>query len=321
MAIIQTINGPKDTADLGPALTHEHLLSGFGGMEKTHIFDMDEAVRRATEALKEAYDVGIRTIIDCTPLENGRQAALFERVREATPMNVIAAVGVYRAIPISYRAWTADTYAEYFLHDIEKGMENTSIRSGVLKIAWDIETQLEALRGPLETAARGAARAAKLGGVPITCHTNSAERHGDRLIEIFQEEGLDLAAVTIGHANDSTDIEYVKGLAAKGANVGLDRFNSRRGDEEMARRSQVALDMINAGYADRISLGHDDAGYSLTGGPATGGPRLENPKVWRLVPEWELGWLRAHGATEDQLDAVMVRSTRRTFEAAAAMKK
>jgi len=321
MAIIQTINGPKDTADLGPTLAHEHLCSGFGGMDKTHIFDLDEAVRRATAALQEAYDAGIRTVIDCTPVDNGRQVAVFERCAGATPMNVIAAVGVYKAIPISYRAWDADTYAEYFLHDIETGMERTGIRAGVLKIAWDIETQIEAFRGPLETAARGAARASKAGGVPITCHTAPAERHGNRLIEIFEEEGLDLAAVTIGHTNDSTDMDYVLGLAKKGANVGLDRFTPRRGEEEMARRSQIALDMANAGFADRVSLGHDGAGYSLTGGPAGGGPRLEDPKVWRLVPEWELGWLRAHGATEDQIDAMMVRSTRRTFEAAAAMKK
>jgi phosphotriesterase-related protein len=289
-------------------------------MERTHLYDFDEAVRRATDALREAYDAGIRTIVDCTTIDNGRQARLFERLADATPMHVVAATGVYRSIPIAYRAWNPDTYAAYFLHDIEVGMEGTGIRAGIIKIAWDIETRLDPLREGLEIAARGAARAAKAGGVPITCHTSAAERHGDRLIEIFSEEGLDLRAVTIGHSNDSTDIEYVLGLARKGANVGLDRYTARRGEEEMARRAQIALDMANAGFAEQVSLGHDGAGYSLTGGPATGGPRLEDPKVWRLVPDWEVPWLRAHGLSDDQVDAMLVRSTRRTFEAAAAMK-
>jgi phosphotriesterase-related protein len=320
MSIVQTLRGPIDSSELGPTLSHEHLCSGFASMEKTHLFDLDEAVRRATEALREAYDAGIRTIIDCTPIDLGRQPRLFERVAGATPMHVVAAVGVYRSIPISYRAWNPDTYAEYFLHDIEVGIEGTGIRAGIIKIAWDIETRLEGLREPLETAARGAARAAKAGGVPITCHTSAIDRHGDRLIEIFHEEGLDLRAVTIGHTNDSTDTDYVLGLAKKGANVGLDRFSARRGEEEMARRAQIALDLANAGYAEQVSLSHDGAGYSLTGGPATGGPRAEDPKVWRAVPDWEVPWLRSHGVTEDQIDAIMVRSTRRTFEAAAAMK-
>ena len=43
MTTIHTIAGPKDTADLGATLSHEHLCSGFGGMDKTTIFDFDEA--------------------------------------------------------------------------------------------------------------------------------------------------------------------------------------------------------------------------------------------------------------------------------------
>ena len=54
---------------------------------------------------------------------------------------------------------------------------------------------------------------------------------------------------------------------------------------------------------------------------STGGPRAEDPRVWRLVPEWEVPWLRAHGVTDDQVDAMLTRSTRRTFEAAAAQRR
>ena len=199
MTTIHTIAGPKDTADLGATLSHEHLCSGFGGMDKTTIFDFDEAVRRAIEALDQAYEAGIRTVIDCTPVDLGRQGRLFQRVAERTRVHVVCATGVYRWIPISYSAWDPDTYAEYWLRDIQDGIEGTGIRAGILKLAWDWETEIEPLRLLMEKAARGAARASKAAGVPITCHTRPSLRHGERLIEIFREEGLDLAAVTIGH--------------------------------------------------------------------------------------------------------------------------
>ena len=276
MSIVQTISGPKDTSTLGPTLSHEHLCSGFGGMDKTAIFHLDDAVRRALDALRNAHEAGIRTIIDCTPVDLGRQASIFQRVAAETPMNVIAATGVYRWVPLAYQAWDADAFAEYLLHDIEEGIEGTAIKAGIIKIAWDIEYQLEPLRVHLEKCARGAARAAKASGVPITCHTRPADRHGDRLIEIFEEEGLDLRAVTIGHTNDSTDMDYVLGLARKGVTVGLDRFTPRVEQAERDRRSQIALDLANAGFAEQTCLGHDSAGYSLSGGLASGGPRPEN---------------------------------------------
>lgn len=288
-------------------------------MHRGGLFDLDEAVRRTTAALHQAYEVGIRSIVDCTPVDLGRTIELFQRVADATPINVVAATGVYRNIPTAYAAWDPDTYAEYFLREIQQGIEGTRIRAGVIKIAWDLETQIEPMRLLLEKAARGAARASKAGGVPITCHTRSVDHHGDRLIEIFEEERLDLRAVTIGHVNDSREMDYLVRMGKKGVTLGLDRFNPRGGDEELARRSQVAVDLINAGFQEQMSLGHDLAGYSINGGPPTGGPRPEFAGVWRLVSEVEVPYLRAHGVTDDQIDAVMTRSTRATFEAAAAM--
>lgn len=320
MATIQTITGPKDTSELGPALNHEHLSSAMGGMDRTGMYDQDAAVRRALECLRQAYEAGIRTVIDCTPVDLGRDAGLFARVAKETQVTVICATGLYRWVPLSYNAWDADGAASFFLREINDGIEGGPIKPGIIKLAWDIEYQLEPLRLQMEKMARGAARAAKAAGVPITCHTRPADYHGDRLLDIFEEEGLDLRAVTIGHTNDSTDIEYVKRLAQRGATVGLDRFSPRIDDAEKERRCRVALEMVEAGYAEQISLSHDAAAYSLNGGPAGGGPRPENPGAFRVVSETQIPWLRQHGVTDNQVDAMLVRSVRATFEAAAAMK-
>jgi phosphotriesterase-related protein len=324
MATVSTIAGPIESAELGQTLSHEHLTSGMGGMERIPgLYDEDEGVRRCLEALQLAHDAGIRSIIDCTPLDLGRQVSLFQRLAGETPVNVIAATGVYRWVPLLYAAWDADYVAEYFLRDIQQGIEGSDVRAGIIKLAWDFEHRLteggpRALRALLEKCARGAARAAKAAGVPITCHTRARDEQGTPLLDIFEEEGLDLRAVTIGHSNDSDDLDYVRGLAERGATVGLDRF-LHGNDEELARRSGVALAMVEGGYAEQTCLGHDAAAYSMNGGPPDGGPRPWDPDCWLRISNFELPWLRERGATDDDIDALMHRSVRATFDAAAAM--
>ncbi|MBM3138628.1 MAG: phosphotriesterase [Chloroflexi bacterium] len=325
MALVNTLAGPVDSAQLGPVLSHEHVVSGMGGMERVPgLFDPAAAERRALEALARAHEAGYRTLIDCTPLDLGRQVAIFERLAGRTPMQIVACTGVYRWVPLSFHSWDPDTFAEYLLRDLQEGMDGTEIRAGIIKLAWDVEARLTeggafSVRAQLEKCARGAARAAKAAGVPITCHTLAADRYGEPLLDLFAEEGLDLRAVTIGHTNDSRDIDYVLGLARRGATVGLDRF-ARVDDAEVERRSAIALALIRAGFAEQTCLGHDAAAYSINRGPATGGPRPEDPECWLKIPTLQVPWLRVHGASEDEIDALMRRSVRATFEAAAAMR-
>jgi hypothetical protein len=47
--------------------------------------------------------------------------------------------------------------------------------------------------------------------------------------------------------------------------------------------------------------------------------RTETPDCWLPVPQIEVPWLLAHGASADAVDAMQRRSIRATFEAAAAM--
>ena len=322
MSTVQTISGPIDSSDLGRTLSHEHLTTGAAGMDRVPgLFDEDEAVAASVEALRRVKDAGIASLIDLTPLDLGRHVALFRRVAEAgVGVNVVCATGVYRWVPAYFLNRDPDDIAAYFLGEIRDGIEGTGIRPGIIKLAWDLEHRLEGDRpgfGPranLENTARAAARAAKAGGVPISCHTLASDELGTPLLDIFEDEGLDLRAVTIGHSNDSTDIEYLKGLAARGANVGLDRYGGVRGEEENVRRAGLALELARAGYAEQVCLGHDGSPYARFGGP-----RPVNADCWLAVPQFEVPWLLEHGASADDVDAMLVRSIRATFEAAAAM--
>ena len=323
MSTVLTIRGPIDSSELGRILSHEHFTNGMGGMEHVvGLLDREAMINRCVNALERAKAVGIDGILDVTPNDLGRQVWLFEAVAERTTSNVIAATGVYRWVPPYFFGWDADEIADYFIREIEDGIEGSRVHAAIIKLAWDIEYQLNdpairvTPRAMLERTARAAARASKATGVPITCHTRAIDELGTPLLDIFDDEGLDLRAVTIGHSNDTQDLDYLRGLLRRGATVGLDRFGN--GDAEyIAQRSGVALGMIQSGFAGQVSLGHDASPAGLWGRWIADDTVAE--AAWTRVSELEVPWLLANGATEADIDAMLRGSIRATFEAAAKM--
>ncbi|MPZ99375.1 MAG: hypothetical protein GEU80_08580 [Dehalococcoidia bacterium] len=322
MSTVQTIRGPIESGDLGRTLSHEHLTNGVSGMERLPgLLDRDEMVERCVEALERVREAGIASVIDLTPFDLGRQAWLFDAVAERCDVNVVCATGVYRWVPPIFFGWDEDEIAAFFVSEIEDGIEGTSLRAGIIKLAWDLEYRLHepgarwTPRQILERTARGAARAAKATGVPISCHTRAVDELGTPLLDLFEEEGLDLRAVTIGHSNDTQDQGYLQGLAKRGATVGLDRFFSTD-PGYVAERSGIALELAKAGYAEQVCLGHDATPAGLWGRWRPD----RNPGCWTLVPEHEVPWLLQQGVSEDDIEAMLCRSVRATFEAAAGMR-
>lgn len=206
MSQVNTIRGPIDSAALGRTLSHEHLTNGSGGMERIPgLMDTPERRRemvdRSVNALARVHQSGIESVIDLTPFDLGRQMWLFEEVAKRHAehgVNVVCATGVYRWVPSVYFGWTEDEVAAHFTRDITEGIDGTGIKAGIIKLAWDLEARLSegrfAPRVHLEKMARGAARAAKATGVPISCHTLATDALGTPLLDLFESEGLDLRA-------------------------------------------------------------------------------------------------------------------------------
>ena len=319
---VQTIRGPITVDDLGMTLSHEHLTAGGPAMDRIpSIYNEDDAYAANIEALARAKAAGVQSMLDLTTMDLGRQVRLFQRIADAdTGVHIVCATGVYRWVPAYFLGRDPDDIAEFMLGEINDGIEGTGIRAGIIKLAWDVEYRLAdgplSPRSALERCARGAARAAKAAGVPISCHTLAADELGTPLLDIFEDEGVDLAAVTIGHSNDSTDLDYLKRIAARGATLGFDRYGGVRGDEENERRAALAKTLVAAGYGDQVSLGHDGSPYMRFGSI-----RPTMLDCWTSVPHHELPWLRAHGLSDEQIAGMTQRSIRRTFEAAAAMKR
>ena len=142
--------------------------------------------------------------------------------------------------------------AEHFVADIERGIQGTDIKAGFLKCAADVHGVTE----NVEKVHRAVARASVQTGTPIMAHSRPASDTGPRQIEIFREEGVDLARVQIAHTGDSDDLDYVQGILDAGVFVGMDRYGLEM-YLPMDRRNATLAEVLRRGHAEQVHLSQD----------------------------------------------------------------
>ena len=311
---VNSVTGPLDVSDLGFTLSHEHVCISGGGLRHTYpeLIDRQAILDQVSQALIEAYDEGLRSIIDVTTIDLGRDVELMREVSQRSGVNIIPATGNHMGIPVSFGTATPDLIASVYIREVEEGIEGTGIKAGVIKVASDRGgvTELQ------ETVLRAAARTSKATGTRISTHTWSPDRVGEQQVRILDEEGVDLDAVYIGHSNDDTDMDYLLGLLRKGVWVGLDRYPGGRvpGTPDWEGRTQLAVQLVEAGYAHRIMLGHDYVPPSnwLSEEIRDDRHRL-NPDAFNFISRKVLPRLKELGASDNDIQRIMVDNPRRFF--------
>ena len=87
-------------------------------------------------------------------------------------------------------------------------------------------------------------------------HSMPAVGTGPRQVEIFEEEGVDLAKVQIAHCGDTDDVDYIEGLIDKGVYVGLDRYGLEM-YLPIDKRNATAAELLRRGHAERLMISQD----------------------------------------------------------------
>ena len=314
MVTINSVLGPMDTADLGFTLSHEHVIVTSAGIQYVYpeFIDRDGTIERGIASLSEAHGEGLRTIIDVTTLDLGRDIRLLEQVSRESGINIICATGTWRDIPRVF--WTAspDVVAGLNRREIEVGIENTGIKAGIIKVAND----MGGVTDEGEIILRAAARAQAATNVPISTHTWAPERVGEQQVAIFEDEGIDLNRVYVGHSNDTTDTEYLTGLLEKGVWIGLDRYPGRQTEltPDWEGRTQTAWRLIEAGWGHRIMLGHDwSVTLSIASAEMQKQRDLNNPDGYLFITRRVIPRLKELGATDADIENIFVNNPRRFF--------
>jgi phosphotriesterase-related protein len=166
-----------------------------------------------------------------------------------------------------------------------------------------------------EKVLRGAARASKLSGAPLTIHLPGWERLAHRVLDVVEQEGGDLRHTILCHMNPSLhDPKYQKSLADRGAfieydMIGMDYFYADQqaqspSDEENA----IAIcRLVDEGYLNAILMSQDVfLKMMLTRHGGFGYGYI----LKHFVPR-----LKRHGMRQNTIDHILIENPRRVFSA------
>ena len=319
MTQVETVRGAIDTTRLGRVLMHEHVFVLTPEVMQNYPAEWDEETRvqDAVRRLRDLKAAGIDTIVDLTVFGLGRYVPRIQRVNAAVDLNIVVATGLYtfNDVPFYFHYRGPGTFlngpepmVDMFVRDITAGIGDTGVKAGILKCATD---EPGVTKG-VERVLRAVAQAHRATGVPISTHTHAPTRRGLEQQTIFAEEGVDLSRVVIGHSGDTTDLDYLEAVMARGSFLGMDRFGI---DSFLPFEDRVATvaTLCARGYADRLVLSHDAACYN-------------DHLPWDLIPAVMPNWhylhimrevvpaLQARGVTDAQITTMLVDNPRRVFE-------
>lgn len=321
--MVNTVTGPVSSDDLGLTLMHEHFFFGYPGYQGDHTlgpFDREGILKTGIEVAGKAKSRGVRTIVDATPNDCGRDAELLREISERAEIQIVCSTGYY------YEAEGAPAYfkfrqglgtaegeiLEMFMAEITSGIGDTDIRPGVIKLASskDAITDYEAMFF------RTAARAQQETGIPIITHTQEGTMAPEQA-DLLLAGGADPDRVMIGHMDGNTDIEYHRATLERGVNIAFDRLGVQGivGMPMDEARYEVIIPLLKEGNTENLMLSHDTVNVWL------GRPPILPDEVAKILTGWHITHvfddvipvLKENGITDEQVETILVDNPRRLF--------
>ena len=319
MSTVQTVQGPVAGEELGVVLTHEHVRFRDEAVaaEWPDRYDAQAELDAALVAVEAAKSRGVQTIVDPTAMFGGRDVRFMKRVADQTGVRIIACTGIYSYdyLPHYFENRDIDVMAAHFVADLQAGVQGTTIRAAFLKCAADAPGVTE----HVEKIHRAVARASVQTGAPIMAHSMPAVATGPRQVEIFEQEGVDLARVQIAHCGDTDDVGYIEQLIDRGVYVGLDRYGLEM-FLPIDKRNATAAELLRHGHAERLMISQDYCA-TIDWFPAEAEAVFESQGAIRnwsmtLVFDEVVPTLREEGVMDDQtFDTVFVENPKRWLTA------
>ncbi len=299
---VETVRGPLPMERLGLTLMHEHVLVDFVGADKIDKgrYDPDEAFDAALPHLKKAYELGCRTLVECTPAYIGRDPMLLRRLSSASGLNLLTNTGYYGAgankfLPSHVFVESAEQLARRWIGESQNGIDGSRIRPAIIKLGVD--------KGSLSDVHRKLIRAASIAhrttGLTIASHTGDGAAALEQL-DILRQEGVSPSAFIWVHAQNESKMDVHLKAAEIGAWVEFDGIS----EQSVGRHLDLVKHMIDRGCIGRTMISMD-AGWYHVGEP--GGGRYRG---YEAIFELFLPVLRKAGASERQIRTLLVENPR-----------
>ena len=290
---VQTVLGTIMPEELGPTMTHEHLMIDFGVMftQPTRTEDANMVDKPVTmenlgwirqycysnhdnlkllnqeTAIAEAIhykNTGGGTIVDATTAGIGRDPRSLENISRLSGINIVMGAGYYvnSAHPKEVDDMDEDDLTERIIEQVTIGVDGTGIKAGIIGeigCTWPL-TKNE------KKVLRASAYAQKETGSSILIHPGRSETAPIEILQILDNAGASLNRVIMGHLDRTVDsVQELKVIADTGCGLEWDLFGNeisfyQPSDFDMpsdAQRMDLIRTMIDYGALDRIVISHD----------------------------------------------------------------
>ena len=332
---VLTVQGPIEPARVGITTTHEHLLIDFNVVftepkEASNRYLMDEDVSLenlgwirynwnsnrdnlrlldeevSTWEAQQYFNAGGGTIVDVTSVGLSRDPHALFRISRATGLNVVMGAGNY--VHVTHAPEMADLTIEQLagqiIHDIDQGVGDTGIRSGIIGEIGCTWPWHDSEKRTLEAAVI----AQRETGAPLLIHPGRNERAPMELLNAVEKWGGSLNRTVMGHIERTIyDRGILNELIATGAYLNFDLFGHESSFYPLAPESYMPADheriemvehVISEGKQGNILLAHDSCSKHRL--KTYGGHGLDHI-LTRIVPR-----MRARGMSEEIVRLILI---------------
>lgn len=301
-SFIYTVKGKINSNDLNTGLTHEHIMSNFGAAPNvTGVYDSTALFKQVIPYLKKIKALGVYTIFDCTAAYFGRNVSLLKMLADSTGLHIITNTGFYGAakdkyIPEFAFTATAQQIAATWIDEFENGIDNTGIKPGFIKLAFD-DGEPSAIDCKLFEA--GIITHLKT-GLTIQVHTGNNVLAANEQLRLLKAKGVSADAWVWVHANKVDDLNVLIDAALKGAWISLDGITASNTDGYI-KKLQTFKDKK---LLHKVLLSHDGNSF-----PRGGAIRKYEDLFTKLVPE-----LLKNSFLKEEINQLVILNPKAAFE-------
>ncbi|WDI36628.1 phosphotriesterase family protein [Entomospira culicis] len=240
----------------GITYIHEHTT-----IDLSYVKGNSDTLLRHFEATvaeyRALYTKGVRNIVDVTTLGMHRDAQYVAEVARASGMNILQATGFYtQKFYAPFEPWfsqcEAKEIAEVMHKEIAEGLDGTTIKP---QIIGEIGTSKDGWTPLEQKLFEAAVMVHRESCLPIATHCTLGTFAQEQMA-FFQERGVELTRVMLGHIDLKGDLDYTLRLLEQGVYIGFDTI----GKENYLPDSQriAMLKAIEArGYIGQVMLSMD----------------------------------------------------------------
>ncbi len=306
MSVIRTVLGDIDSNNLGFTMAHEHVfldVAGHGNPDNEWcLYRWDQQL----DMVRKYKEIGGDALIDANPMSyDGRDVARLYTMSKQTGVNIVACTGFVKEKP-NYENCQAlskmnvEEITEYFVKEIEEGIDGTDIKAGWIKGA-SMYHYITALQ---ERCLRAGARASMITGAPMHTHTEIGTYSLEQ-IEIVESEGMDLSRFGCAHVDRNPDFWLHKKIAEKGCYLIYDGPGKSKYYPDSIR-VDVLRRLVDAGYGKQIMLCNDM-------GKKSHHPQYGGGPGWNWLKLNFLPRLLDEGFTQETIDDFMINNPARFY--------